>query len=132
MAERYKPITNKKSLKFNPFKAVLSLFQKPFKPTLSNKKALLPLLALFFSPIGIIILIILALLAFGLIGFGVFLTLNLVTIGGIILIIMGLIAFINGQINQITLITISLGVILLILPFIFNALGNITLAAVLG
>ena len=99
---------------------------------INNKKALLPLLALFFSPIGIIILVILALLVFGLIGFGVFLTLNLLTIGGIILIIGGLIAFINGQINQITLIVISLGVLLLILPFIFNALGNLTLAAVLA
>lgn len=97
-----------------------------------SKRGLLPLLALFFSPIGIILLVILALLVFGLIGFGVFLTLNLFSIGGIILIITGLIAVVNGQINQFTIIIISLGVLLLVSPFIFNALGNLTLAAVLA
>ena len=97
-----------------------------------NKKAILPLLALLFSPIGIIILIILALVIFGFLGFAVFLTFNLLTIAGFILIIIGLIAAIQGNLNQISLFIVIIGAVMLILPRIFDGLSKLTLAAVLA
>ena len=87
---------------------------------------------LLFTPIGIAVLIILALVLFGIIGFGVFLTFNLLTIGGLILIIAGLIAVIRGNTSPMVLTMVVLGAVMLILPKIFDFASKITLASVLG
>jgi len=99
---------------------------------MSNKRAIVPLLVLLFSPIGIVILVILALVIFGIIGFGIFLTFNLLAIGGVILIIAGLIAVIQGNLNQFTLGAIGVGAVMLILPMLIDGLGGITLATILA
>ena len=89
-------------------------------------------LSLLFTPIGLALAIIALLLVFGLLGFGVFLTLNLLTVAGLILVIVGLISAIKGNVNVPTLVMVILGFILLIIPHIGDFFSNLTLAAVLG
>jgi len=97
-----------------------------------NRKGIVSLIPLIFSPFGIAILIILAIVIFGLLGFGIFLTINLFTIAGVILIVAGLIAVIKGAVNTPVLVMVILGFVLLALPKLIGGLSKISLAAFLG
>lgn len=97
----------------------------------SSKTGFLPL-ALFFSPFGIAILVILAIVFLAVLGFGFFLALNVLTLAGFLLVVLSAYLMIKGNINKITIAMLVLGFFILLLPKINGALSGFTLGVVLG
>lgn len=97
----------------------------------SNKRALIPLFALFFTPIGLVIFLTLAIIALALLGFGFFLALNILSVTGFLLVILAAALMLKGMVNRITIALLITGLFVLIIPMINNGLKNLTLGVII-
>lgn len=97
-----------------------------------DKKGIVGMLAALFGVLTWPILLILFFILLAVIGFGVFLTMNLFRLIGAALLIFAGMALIKGKGSKFMLWFLLLGIALMVLPIFIGAMQGVSLASVLG